>query len=332
MKVSFVASRRVGPTLPVAFAAALLVCAASAVVAAPAEVAIPGDRAFPESLTSTRDGTLFVGAIAGGGITRAAPGAAAAEPWVAPGAHGTRSIFGLLADEATGTLWACSYDTTGWGIASPGDAAGSALKAFDLATGKLKGSAPLPGDGFACQDIAIGPDGGVYVTDVVGSRVLKLKPGRDGFDIWATDERFAPPPDGGGLDGIAFGGDGAVYVNTFSKGDLFRIEVTPGGTAGAVTVLKPSRPLSFPDGLRAHGARSFLMAEGGGTLDLVTVEGDTARIETLKDGIAGPTAVTRVGDTAWVTEGQLEYLFDPTLKDKQPKLPFRLIAVPLGTR
>ncbi len=316
--------------LPMALAGALAASAAAA-EAAPTMVTLPGDRAFPESLTSTRDGTLFVGSMAEGGIVRAAPGASAAEPWLAPGADGTRSIFGLLADEGTGTLWACSNDVSGWGIPGPGDAKGGWLKAFDLKTGKLKGGASLPGEGAACNDIALGPDGGIYVTDVVSSRVLKLKPGGDGFDVWASDERFTPPPDSGGLDRIAFGSDGQLYVNTFSKGDLFRIEVKD-GAAGRVTPLMPSRPLSFPDGIRAHGDGAFLMAEGGGTLDLVTVQGDTAKIETLKDGLIGPVSVTQVGDTAWVAEGQLGHLFDPALKDKKPNLPFRVVAVPLTTR
>jgi sugar lactone lactonase YvrE len=307
------------------------VVASVACQAAPAEIAIPGERAFPENLTSARDGTLYVGSMAEGGIMRVAPGASSAEPWIAPGAGGSRSTFGLLADDAAGTLWVCSNDVSAWGIPGPGDAKGSWLKSFDLKTGAPKGGATLPGENAACNDVTKGPDGGIYVTDVVNSQVLKLKPGGDGFDVWATDERFAPPPDGGGLDGLAFGSDGNLYVNTFSKGDLFRIAVKD-GAAGTVTPLKTSRPLMFPDGMQALGNGTFLMAEGGGTLDLVTIEGDTAKIETLKDGLLGPVGVTKVGDTAWVAEGQLGHLFDPALKDKKPNLPFRIVAVPLTSR
>ncbi len=308
-----------------------MVASVSAAGAAPAEIAIPGERAFPENLTSTGDGTLYVGSMAEGGVMRAAPGAASAEPWIAPGAGGSRSTFGMLADEGTGTFWVCSNDVSAWGIPGPGDAKGSWLKSFDLKTGAPKGGAALPGQNAACNDVTKGPDGGIYVTDVVNSQVLKLKPAGDGFDVWATDDRFAPPPNGGGLDGLAFGSDGNLYVNTFSKGDLFRIEVK-GGAAGSITPLKTSRPLLFPDGMQAFGSDTFLMAEGGGTLDRVTIEGDTARIETLKDGLLGPVGVTRVGDTAWVAEGQLSHLFDPALKDKKPNLPFRMVAVPLAPR
>ncbi len=114
--------------------------------AAPSTITIPGERVFPESVTSTSDGTLYVGSIVEGGIRPAPPGADEATPWIEPAAHGTRSIFGVLADEGTGTLWACSNDVSGLGIPSPGDAPGSSLKAFDLATGDLKSSAALPGE------------------------------------------------------------------------------------------------------------------------------------------------------------------------------------------
>ena len=310
-------------------AAALAAACQAGAGAAPSEVALPGDRAFPESITSTADGTLFVGSIAEGGILRAAPGAAAARPWIEPGANDSRSTFGVLADEGSGTLWACSNDVSGLGIPGPGTATGSALVAFDLRTGAGKGRTPLPGDRAFCNDVAIGPDGAAYVTDSLNPRILRLRPGAGEFEVWATDDRFASRAGGAGLDGIAFGGDGALYVDTFTPGGLFRVEVRD-GAAGPVTALKPSRPLTLPDGLRRYGADTFLMAEGGGTLDLVTVAGDEARVETLAGGLAGPVSVTRVGDAAWVAEGQLKYVFDPKLRGEKPSLPFRLRAVPLA--
>lgn len=293
-------------------------------------VAVPGERAFPESVTSTGDGTLYVGSIVEGGILRAPPGAATAEPWIAPAAHGTRSIFGVLADESTGTLWACSNDVSAIGIPSPGDALGSTLKGFDLATGALKSSAALPGEQPFCNDIAVGPDGRVYVSDILASRVLRLTPDGSGFEVWTADERLAPEPDGPGVDGLVFGSDGALYLTTFGKGELFRVAVGPDGAAGAVTPLVPSRALTMPDTLRLLDDGRLLLVEGGGSLDLVTVVGDKAQIETLADGFITPVSVTQVGDTAWVAEGQLGHLFDPALKDKQPKLPFRIVAVPLA--
>ena len=55
-------------------------------------IAVPGERAFPESITSTRDGTLFVGRLGEGGVVRADPRTGLAALFVAPGAAGSRSI------------------------------------------------------------------------------------------------------------------------------------------------------------------------------------------------------------------------------------------------
>src|ERR1700692_4438998 len=84
--------------------------------AAPASIGLPGDRVFPENITSTKDGTLYVGSLGSGGIIRIKPGAAKAEIWIKPGAFGSRSIFGVLADERSNTLWACSNDLSALGL------------------------------------------------------------------------------------------------------------------------------------------------------------------------------------------------------------------------
>ena len=103
-----------------------------------APVSIP-DRSFPESLTSTDDGTLYVGSLNLGGVVRVLPGGNA-EPFIQPGAAGSRSILGVLADEVGGTLYVCSNDMNGIGVAGPSDIKGAWLKTFDLASGAPKGS------------------------------------------------------------------------------------------------------------------------------------------------------------------------------------------------
>jgi len=85
-------------------------------------------------------------------------------------------------------------------------------------------------------------------------------------------------------DGIAIGSDGDIYVNTLNGGDFFRVEVKD-GKPGAVTTLETSRPLKLPDGLRLVSGQNFLMVEGSGSLDHVTVNGDKVSIATIKDGL-----------------------------------------------
>jgi sugar lactone lactonase YvrE len=294
--------------------------------AAPSEILIPGDHVYPESITGTSDGTLYIGSLGDGGVFRVSPGGATAEPFIAKGASDLLSVIGVLADEKSGTLWVCSSDLSAAGVDIPTGKKPTALKGFDLKSGKEKASIPLPGEKQFCNDMAIGRDGAVYLADSLNPTVLRLAPNAKSFEVWAKDDRFAG--EGFILDGIAFGTDGNLYVNTYATHRLFRIAVKPDGSAGAITELKPSRELDHPDGMRPLGPNTFLMIEGAGRLDKVTVDGDAAKIETLRDGFKVPVAVWQVGDVAYALEGQLDVLLDASKKGTKPD-PFKAYAVPL---
>ena len=290
----------------------------------PQPIGIP-DRSFPESLTSTRDGTLYVGSLNLGGVVRIRPGGMA-EPFIPPGANASRSVLGVLADEASGTLYVCSNDMTGIGVPGPSDIKGAWLKTFDLASGAAKGSFALPEPKSMSNDIAIGADGTAYVTDSFTPHVYCLRPGTAALEVFASDPLLAPAKDGVGLDGIAFGPDGHLYVTQFIPAALLRIEVQD-GKAGAVTRLTPSQPLDRTDGFRPY-RDGFLLIEGAGRLDRMTVRGDDALIEPLQDGFAEPVGVTVVGDVAWVAEGKSSFLFGAN-KGQDPG-PFALKPVILS--
>src|SRR3984885_6392035 len=247
-----------------------------------APVSLP-DKSFPESVTSTKDGTLYVGSFNLGGVVKAAPDGKA-EQFIKPGAGGSRSVLGVLADEKSGTLYVCSNDITGFGVPGPGDTKGAWLKTFDLASGAPKGSFPLKDPKSLCNDIAVGGDGTAYITDSFAPNVYSLKPGGAALEVWATDPMLAPAKDGVGLDGIAMGADGNLYVTTYIPAALFKIAVKD-GKAGAITALKTSRPLDHADAMRTFGD-SLLLIEGAGRLDKITIKGDEAQIETVQDGFA----------------------------------------------
>ncbi len=293
--------------------------------AASSEITLPGDHVFPESITSGRDGTVYIGSVGQGMIYRAAPGAATAASFIPP-SKDLMSVMGVLADDKDGLLFACTNDWSARGTQTQGDKGPAALKIFDLKSGKLQGSYEFPGGTGMCNDIAIGKDGAAYVSDTMNPRILRLPRKAAALETWLENPAFKDA----GLDGIAFGGDGNLYVNGFSSGKLFRVAVDKGMKAGAVTELAPSQPLNHPDGMRTfatrHGAE-FLMIEGG-HLDRVTIDGDKATVDILKADLPGSVAVTQVGGTAWVATGQLNYLFDPKLKGQTPA-PFKAAAVPL---
>jgi hypothetical protein len=282
------------------------------------------DKSHPESVTSTSDGTLYIGSFNLGGVIKARPGGKT-EQFISPGAGGSRSVLGVLADEKSHTLYVCSNDLSGSGVPGPGETKGAWLKTFDLATGAPKASFQLKDPKSLCNDIAVGSDGTAYVTDSFAPYVYSLKPGGTTLDVWATDPVLAPAKDGVGLDGIAVGSDGHLYVTTFIPAKLFRIAVKD-GKAGEITELKPSRPLDHADAMRAFGG-DFLLVEGGGRLDKVTVMGDEAKVDVIKGGLAEPVSVTQVGNTGWIAEGKLSYLIGPN-KGKDPG-PFAIAPVPL---
>src|SRR5262252_5494555 len=76
-----------------------------AAFAQPSQIIIDDTRVFPESLTSTEDGTIIIGSLDHGTVYRVAPGAAKATPWIAAGPNGLGRVLGVLADEAANTLW-----------------------------------------------------------------------------------------------------------------------------------------------------------------------------------------------------------------------------------
>lgn len=312
-------------------AAAMIVAGGFLISTASAEdlkhIPLPGNSVYPESITAAPDGTLYVSGLSSGGVYRVKPGASVAEEWIKPGASDTRSTFGVFIDEAKGLLLVCSNDASGIGVPGPVAVPGTFIKGFDLKTGEAKLSVAFPKAGSICNDFAIAQDGSIFVTNTSSPQILRLKPGSSELEVWLESADFNQPKEGGGLDGIAIGGDGNIYVNTYTNGELYRVDVKD-GKPGNVTKLKTSRPLKFADGLRSTGGQTFIMAEGGGSVDRLTVNGDEVAVETIKDGLAGPTSIALVGNTYWVSEGQLAHLFDA--KSGPPTLPFRIVAIPAG--
>ena len=167
-------------------------------------IEIPGDRAYPESMSATSDGTIYISSLASGGVARVMPGSPKAEMWIKPGAFETRSTFGVLVDEPTKTLWVCSNDVSGLGVPGPSSVPGAYLKGFDLATGEGKFSAAFPGKATVCNDMVVAADGTLYVTNTAAPQILRLKPGAKELEVWLENDLLVPK-NGAGLDGIALG-------------------------------------------------------------------------------------------------------------------------------
>lgn len=305
------------------YAALLALPVALTVVAtaAPTDIRIDGAGVFPESITSAADGAIYVGSVKGI-VYRAAPGAATAEPWIRPDAtNGILSIFGVLADDKSHTLWLCSTPNVFGPERSKGVAS---LKAFDLKTGRIKHSYPFPPPASVCNDIAIAADGSAYVSDTRNGRIFKLAKGVRALKLYGQNSALV------GIEGLAFGADGTLYVNNVRSNELMRVETGVGGRMTGLTTLTVSQKLDGPDGLRHIDGNRFLQAEGmSGRLEIVTIKGNEATLHVLADKLKPSPGATPVGNTAYVLASDIRFLVDPALKGKDPG-PFMIRAVPMG--
>lgn len=288
------------------------------------ELLIPGTKVYPESLTSTPDGRVIIGSIGARTIFVVKPGSSTAEPWIKPDDQTALGILGVFADSKANTLWAC------FSSAGPPNSpkAPSVLKAFDLQSGALKNTYPLPGDDAFCNDIAVGENGTAYISDTNNIQIDRLPTGGQQLEVWAGNGGFGAK--GGVLDGISVLGD-RVIVNTLNTSKLFAVPINADGSAGQIAEINLDKPIDRPDGMRAFGKDSVLIVEGGPSAKLsrITINGDSGQVTNLKEGCPdGPVSVAVVGTTGYVLGGQLGQLFNPNA-DQTPK-PFRAIAVDVG--
>lgn len=300
--------------IPIIGLMAATICGAQSVT----EITLPATRIFPESVTSTADGTLILGSLGHGNVLRIAPGKTTAEEWIKPGTSGLNNVLGVFADEKGKTLWVCSNNLENKGEAT-------SVMAFDLKSGSPKGTYKLPGDGALCNDVAVGSDGTAYIADTRQGSLDMLKPGSKTLEVAAKDPLLA------GADGLAFGDKTTLYVNSVTAGKLLRVDLGPDGKSKKVTELKLSRPLDRPDGMRSIGTHRLLLAENSGKMSIVTFEGpekQNAVIKTIKEGLEATPGVTATKGMAWLIEGKLNYRNDAALKDKDPGT-FKMVAVPL---
>jgi hypothetical protein len=284
------------------------------------DILIDDTAVHPESITSTSDGSVITGSLKGV-LFRAGPNDTVAKAWARPSAaEGQQpAIFGVLAHEASQTLWVCTVRNTFQG----GGPAPTALIALDLETGARKSVHVFPEPLGICNDIAVARDGTVYATDTRNGRLLRIPKGSKDLQVVGAEPKL------NGIDGLAFAEDGTLYVNSVTLNTMVRVELLPDGSMGKLTELKLSQPIAGPDGLRPIAGHRFLQAEGmSGRITEVTIEGDAARIRILRGGLNSSPGVTLIGNTAYAIEGKIGYLIDPKLKGQDPG-PFKILAIPL---
>lgn len=256
-----------------------------------AEVLIHDAKSSPESLAAAPNGDVYVGSASSSFVYRLKAGSTTPEVYIdATGEGAGTSFLGQLVDG--NTLWTCQL--TPVPDTKPAQRR-SALRGFDLTTGKEKLRWNLPGDNSTCNDMAVGPDKALYVTDTANSKIYRLVPGAQTADLYFENRVLA------GIDGITFL-NGVLYVNNVWFNKLYRIPVDATGKPGAPVDIWMDAPVKGPDGMRAADGKLYVAENGAGKIDALTIDGDIAHVKVLKDGLITPTAVEPAGGTLWIAE------------------------------
>lgn len=272
---------------------------------------LPGDRVFPEGITvsdgmfyvgSTISGTIFRGDIASGDVEVLAEG-------------GQPTAVGMAVD-AQGALWVA------------GGATGNVYR-YDVATGELTGVFTTPPSAnIFLNDVAIGLNGSVYVTDSQRPILYRVPPraAPGPMDAWIGFE--ATPVtyrEGFNLNGIVVTEDDAYLVVVQSNtGELFRIRVSD----RAIDRIEVDADLTNGDGLVLDGQMLYVVRNRQGEIvpvqladDLLSgVAAEPIRPESLKF----PTTAALVDDALLVVNSQFGAQGTGTLE-----LPFRVVRVAL---
>ena len=258
-----------------------------------AEIVVHDAKSQPESLTVAPDGSVIAGSASSPFVYRIKKGATTADVFVDASGEGAGTFFlGQLADAASNTLWTCQL-TPVPGTNPP--ARHSALRGFDLNTGKEKLRWNLPGETSTCNDFVVGPDRALYISDTSNAKIYRLAPGAKEPELFLQNKALD------GIDGITFL-DGVLYANNVIFSKLYRIPMDASGKPGKPEDIWMDAPVRGPDGMRAANHQLFIAANGSGEIDALTIHGDKAHVTVLKSGLDTPTGIEPAGDTLWLTE------------------------------
>jgi hypothetical protein len=170
--------------------------------------------------------------------------------FVAPAADGMPAVAGIRVDPLRGEVWAATFVETASIGFSESDR--SALYAFDLEGRFLRRLDP-PGGNNLMNDLVVGRDGTLYVTDSLAGAVWRVDPASREFEPLLAPGSLHYP------NGITFGPDGSrLYV-----AHLFGIETIDPASGSRSAVRAPeSISLGGIDGLYFYD-RSLIAVQNG---------------------------------------------------------------------
>jgi hypothetical protein len=298
--------------------------------------AIPGAELIPEGIAvDPASGTLYVGSIRKRTIV-AIDAQRKVTPLVPPGRDGLMAVLGLRVDPTRGLLWAASNASESMEGYAPTDRGAHAVFAFALSDGTLRRLIPVKpaaaGERHLLNDLAIAPDGTVYVTDSEAGQVHRIPPERDVLEPVVPPRTFFYP------NGIALAPSGKLYV-AHATG-IALVDPTPGSPPAAPVRLEapPRVPLGGIDGLLLHEGALLGVQNAIGRPRLVRISLDERGLRaTALTVLENDPRVFELPTTTAVHEGhaytignsQLDALAPGGLRKDRPLHDPRIIRTPL---
>jgi sugar lactone lactonase YvrE len=236
-----------------------------------AEVAftIPGKGLIPEGVTrDAATGDLYVTGVRKGTLHRISRQGRVER---VPLRGGTiRGLSGAGIDAPRRILWACNTASPRWEGFTKGATPDATLIAVDLRDGKVTRQLPLPGEGAFCDDLTVGRDGTVYVSDSRG-RVVRLSPNADALETLVPNGRIRSPQ------GSALSANGRLLYVADYGGPVRAVDVRTGDVV-ALRAPEDFQPMGI-DGLTRHGQSLIAVQNGINPIRVV-------RLDLSADGLA----------------------------------------------
>lgn len=133
-------------------------------------------------------------------------------------------VLGLVLDAPNNVLWAATapLPPATHGLAADAPRPANALLKIDAATGRVLARYPAPEGDRSLGDVALAPDGTVYVADSTGGDVFRLRPGGAALEV------FLPAGTLGSPQGMALTPDGAALIVADYSSGLWRVDRATG--------------------------------------------------------------------------------------------------------
>lgn len=266
---------------------------------------LPGPQDFPEGVAySAARGLLYTGSARSGDIYAVNAQSGATSLFSRGGGMGRTSALGLKLDPR-GQLWVAGGTTGAVSILSPDGAPVATLMT-------------PPDPNAYLNDLALTPDGAVYVTD--SGRPVLWRIGADRvvtpwLDLTGTPIRYGR---GLNLNGIVATPDGRYLLSVqLNTGELWRIDTR------SKAVRRVMGGLTAGDGLLLDGRTLYAVRNAEGLIVKVSLAADYGSGQIVREeplgGLRFPTTLAAVGTDLVVVQGQLNKLQGGT-----PEVPFRL--------